>query len=165
MLCVPAENDILTNKMYYPGTYYPGPTVYAPHIRTELFIVTLYVKVAFCKTSQKVHNKQGDNCDETDDYTEVQILQDWRGSDGMFSPVIISSFEHTYIDHLVNQTYYSRGNGLNGRVKYMIVQPGINAPTTTTPAPDNGSGKAMTLSKTLSATSLMSIAMMYEYFA
>ena len=29
MLCVPAENDVLTNKMYYPGTYYPGCTVFA----------------------------------------------------------------------------------------------------------------------------------------
>ena len=137
-------------------------------------MVTLYVKVAFCKTSQKVHNIQGPNagstydiCDETDDYTEVQILQDWRGSNGMFTPVIISSFEHTYVDHLLNQTYYSRGNGLNGRVKYMIVHgPAFDTPTTTTtPAPDNGSGKAMTLSKTLAATSLMSIAMLYEYFA
>ena len=131
-------------------------------------MVTLYVKVALSKTSQKVHNKQGtkDICDETDDYTEVQILQDWRGSNGMFTPVIISSFEHTYVDHLLNQTYYSRGNGLNGRVKYMIVHgPAFDTPTTTTPAPDNGSGKTMTLSKTLAATSLVCIAMLYEYFA
>ena len=78
----------------------------------------------------------------------------------MFTPVIISSFEYTYVDHLLNQTYYTRGNGLNGRVKHMIL-PVNHTPTTTTPAPDNGSGKAMTLSKTLAATSLMSITMLY----
>ena len=27
MSFVPAENDVLTDKMYYPGTYLPGPTV------------------------------------------------------------------------------------------------------------------------------------------
>ena len=78
----------------------------------------------------------------------------------MFTPVIISSFEYTYIDHLLNQTYYSRGNGLNGRVNHMIV-PYVNTPMTTTTAPDNGSGKAMTLSTELAATTLMSIAMLY----
>ena len=25
--CVPAKIDVLTNKMYYPGAYYPGCTV------------------------------------------------------------------------------------------------------------------------------------------
>ena len=28
MVCVPAENDILTDKTCYPGTYYPGCTVF-----------------------------------------------------------------------------------------------------------------------------------------
>ena len=27
MIFVPAENDILTDKTYYPGTYHPGCTV------------------------------------------------------------------------------------------------------------------------------------------
>ena len=27
MFCVITENDVLTDKTYYPGTYYPGPTV------------------------------------------------------------------------------------------------------------------------------------------
>ena len=28
MQCVPARNDVLTDKMYYPGTYYPSCTVF-----------------------------------------------------------------------------------------------------------------------------------------
>ena len=93
-------------------------------------------------------------CDESDDFARIEVLQDWSGPNGS-TPIMISSFEHTYVDAILNQTYHSvSGNGLDGRVKLVyVISP---SSTTTTISPDdNGSRRAMGLSTTLAEATLI----------